>query len=147
MSQHTKSPLIPQMGKGRVDDKGAIVRTETREMRVEIHSPLPPADYLATYRCISSEAPQQLMEIFLKQANHRMECERKDLNARIWLRIVGQGLGILFALSALTAGTLVAFHGATGAATALFVTTIPSCAVIFVLGRESREKATKPPQP
>ena len=115
-----------------------------RQTIAHFQSPLPPAEYLETYRRIDPNAPKLLMDIFLKQATHRMECERNDLNARIRLRTCGQRFGIIFALAALTAGILVAYFGHPVVSGIVFGTTIPFCAVVFVLGREPK---SMPPPP
>lgn len=101
-------------------------------------SPLPPAEFLESYRRIDSGAPKLLMDLFLKQATHRMECERADLEARIRLRTCGQCFGITFALVALGAGSFVAYLGLAVVSGIIFATTIPFCAIVFALGREPK---------
>ncbi len=92
------------------------------------------------YRRIKPDAPELLMNLLVKQVEHRIEGEKADLKARIHLRVVGQLLGIVFALSALIAGTLVALWGPASVAGIIFGTTIPFCAIIFVLGREPKSR-------
>ncbi len=109
------------------------------------YSPLPPAEFLESYRNITPDAPKRLMELFVQQVEHRIESERTDLKARIHLRIVGQILGIIFALSALIAGTIVALYGSASVSGIIFGTTIPFCAIIFVLGREPKNSKSLTP--
>lgn len=124
----------------------AQITVRGQHTHVAFLSPIPPAEYIEAYKSITPEAPQQLLSIFLKQASHRMDCERADLHARIRIRSLGQWFGILFALTALIAGTIVAIWGSSAVAGIIFGTTIPFCAIIFVLGREPRNPPS-PPQP
>lgn len=105
---------------------------------VRFESPLPPAEFIKTYSVISPEAPKQLLDVFMKQVNHRMSMERSDLAARIWLRVFGQATGFLLVLAMLGVGVYALKLGALKTACAIFMTTIPFCAIVFVLGRQPR---------
>ena len=110
-----------------------------REMRVTFQSPLPPAEFIEAYSAIDPTAPRQLLDIFIKQANHRMECENADLKARITTRFAGQITGFLIVLACLTAGVIATVKGAVSTAGIIFGTTIPFCAIVFVLGRNPKK--------
>lgn len=119
-----------------------VVQESQHQTVVKFQSPLPPAEFLEAYSRIAPDAPKQLMDIFMAQATHRMACESVDLKARIRLRLWGQLFGIVFALSALCAGVLVASLGCPVVAGIVFATTIPFCAIVFVLGREPKSVPT-----
>ena len=124
-------------GKG----ESAIIAA-AREMRVTFQSPLPPAEFIEAYSVIDKTAPRQLLDIFIKQASHRMECENRDLKARIAIRFAGQITGFLIVLACLTAGVVATVKGAVATAGIIFGTTIPFCAIVFVLGRNPRKDIT-----
>ena len=142
----SEEPRDIAKGNAEIGPQAAQITVRAQHTHVAFLSPVPPAEYIEAYKAISPDAPQQLLSIFLKQASHRMDCERADLQARIHIRSLGQWFGILFALTALIAGTIVAIWGSATVAGIIFGTTIPFCAIIFVLGREPRNPPL-PPQP
>ncbi len=127
---------------GGSEKRHVVLQESQRQTVVTFQSPLPPAEFLEAYGRIAPDAPKQLMDIFLAQARHRMTCESMDLKARIRLRFLGQVFGILFALGALLAGVAVASWGYSAVAGIVFATTIPFCAIVFVLGREPKAVPT-----
>ena len=131
----TEAPRDLSTDNAAIGTQAAHITVRGQHTHVAFLSPVPPAEYIEAYKTISSDAPQQLLSIFLKHASHRMDCERADLQARIRIRSLGQWFGVFFALTALIAGTIVAIWGSSAVAGIIFGTTIPFCAIIFVLGR------------
>lgn len=152
-SKHVKSPAIANNAPI-ASGQGTPVKRESLVIQGSQHitftSPLPPAEFINEYARINPTAPQLLLDLFVKQTKHRIECEEKSLNAQITTKKRGQFFGFVFALSALAAGVLAIIHNQPWVAGGIFLTTIPFCAVVFILGKEPSgrtvEKMKQPPR-
>ena len=132
------SPKIPG-APAQPNDVPQGVLIATGAQRVEFTSPLPPAEFINDYARITPEAPQLLLNLFVRQVEHRIDCENRDLNARIALHFRGQWFGFVFAICALVAGGVAIVFRQPWVASCIFLTTIPFCAVVFILRKEPKE--------
>lgn len=66
-----------------VDGQGRPVKHESLLIHgsrsVSFTSPLPPADFINEYARINPNAPQVLLDLFVKQTEHRIGCENVTL--------------------------------------------------------------------
>ena len=138
----TPAPVVD--GQGLPTKHGNLLIHDSRS--VSFTSPLPPADFINEYARINPNAPQVLLDLFVKHTEHRIGCEKRNLEAQITTKKRGQIFGFIFAMSALIAGVIAIVFDHPTVAGGIFLTTIPFCAAVFILGKLPKKPQAEQPK-
>ncbi len=110
---------------------------------ISFSGPLPPPSVLEGYDRIVPGAAERLLSLVEADAKHQRELEFAALNAEVRGVRLGQVLGCLVVLAALTVAAFCVAYGQETAASTIGGTTVVSLAACFVLGRRKET----PPKP
>lgn len=114
---------------------GAMIALE----RSSYSGPLPAPEDLKAYKEVMADAPEKIMEMAIRQQEHRCKMEEKLIEASIHESKRGQWMGIALALLFLASAIYLGIEGHDWLAGAI-IAIIASVATIFVLKKEPQEK-------
>jgi len=110
--------------------------------RVEFSGPLPSPEVLREYDLIAPGAADRIIKMAESYAAHEQSMERAALHAKVREKRLGQLLGFVLAVAALSTSVMVARLGYPWVSGVLGGSTIVSLVAVFVLGRLPRQNPT-----
>lgn len=105
--------------------------------------PIPSADALAQYGLVLENAPDRILRMAEKQADHRMELEKSTIRRQLNQSGIGQILAFLVSLSCLGASSWLAYEGHDAVAGVIGGTTVVGLVSVFIYGKVSQQKDLK----
>jgi uncharacterized membrane protein len=138
------SPLIRRLPPQEQEKVRQIVETAVTVVATSYQGPMPPPDMLRQYAELIPDAPERMLALVERQAQHRQTQEAQLVGSQTRALLRGQIMGYTLAIFFGCVGAFLAVQGHTTVATVIFATTIVGLGTVFALGR--RPTADKSPQ-
>ena len=107
---------------------------------VSFQGPLPPPQILQQYDEIVPGAAERIICQFENQVKHRQELENKVITSDVRQSYIGSVLGFIIAISAIGAGTVLAYIGQPTEGLAALLTPLAGLIGVYVWGSYQRRK-------
>jgi uncharacterized membrane protein len=110
---------------------------------VSYNGPIPSPSTLAEFDSVLPGLAQTLVEMAVKEQDHRLSCERLIVETQTSAIKLGQKLGFTFGMVSIVAGIIAALTGHDWVAGTIFTTVVIGGVTVFVLGKPSQSKTEK----
>jgi len=102
--------------------------------------PLPPPQILSQYELTVPGSAERIISLWESQVRHRQELEKKAIGSDIRQSYVGSILGFIIAMSAIGAGTFLAYTGHPTEGISAIITALVGLIGVFGWGSYQRRK-------
>lgn len=132
--------INPKIFQGVQPDKKKEILSAVTVLAMKHHSgPIPSPETLQGYDNILPGAADRVITMAEKQQNHRMGLETKHLSEQMGQSRLGQWLGFIIAIIAISAGTYLTMNGHDTVGGILLGTTLVSLVAVFVVGKYNQK--------
>jgi uncharacterized membrane protein len=136
-----------EQGNPQIIEKSNTKKASLTVSRTTHVGPLPDPNTLKNYNDIIPNGADRIMSLTEKQANHRMELEKRVVGGQMLQSNLGQIFALIIGLFSLACATYVILEGHEWAGSIIGVGGLTSLVTAFIKGRDSQEKSLSEKQP
>ena len=109
-------------------------------MRASYSGPLPPPEFLERYNLTLPGLAERIIKMAESQHDHRLEIERKVIEANISAQRLGTYCGFAVAMTAILGGIGLIFIGKEATGLTSILTALVSLVGVFIIGKRQQKK-------